>query len=42
MVDAEDVNSFKNALDSHWEGHPMMYDRTYSESTENSEEEDEN
>ena len=42
VVDAEDVNSFKNALDSHWEGHPMMCDRTYRESTEDNEEEDEN
>ena len=42
VVDAEDVNLFKKALDSHWEGHPMMYDHTYRESTEDNKEEDEN
>ena len=41
VVGAEDVNAFKNALDSHWEEHPMMHDPTYREPTEDAEESDE-
>ena len=41
MKQAESVNAFKNALDNHWEDHPMKYDHTYRDATEDSEEADE-
>ena len=34
VVDAEDINAFKNALDAHWENHPKLYDHDHREESE--------
>ena len=31
VVDAKNINAFKNALDAHWKNHPLMYNHEYRE-----------
>ena len=31
VVDAKNINTFKNALDAHWKNHPLMYNHEYRE-----------
>ena len=34
VVDAKNINTFKNALDAHWENHLMCFDHSYREARE--------
>ena len=37
VVDAEDINSFKNSLDAYWKNHPMRFNHSYREIPEEQE-----